>query len=318
MQTGKIRRTVSKLRQLQDEFNSCPATDLTLWTIKRTQGSPCELPPGLSKAKKLFTVLGQTHDQYVTASEPVDEKLFGPSQTFWALVSRTDDLLKQVDIAPEYRSESILYAVADLSLRNRINRASPYYWQGGTTFAKSWVDRMQVQLPLPLPCLDWFSKVDRLPEAIADTIDELLAGFETSADGQQPPARMEQPATEPPKQTRNKPAVSAEKTQEEIAWQYLLLRHRYGNDNFCSDPIPPLSKFVLWMQEQNAGKPSPSTATVTRMLKDKFGGHAEYLYACRTGSIEQLLTVAAGDAARVFQRQLQRERITTDPDHDLD
>jgi hypothetical protein len=311
MQTGKVRRTVSKLREMQDEFNSLPANDLTLWTIQRTPSSPSDKPPGLRKARELWfsgTRYCEPYvtEQYVTTLEPVDEKLFGTSQAFSASVHRTDDLLTQLPLLPaEYRSRPILYIVADLALRNRIDRAAPYYWQGDTTFAKSWVDGTQIDLP----CWDWFCKVDRLPEAIADTIDELLAGFGTAA--------VEQPAPAQPKPPRKKSAVPAEKTQEEIAFDFLKLWHRYKTDSFNTEPIPEKAGWQQWMQQQAKGGQVPSPATVSRMLKAQFKGHSKYQAACRTERIEKLLSLAAGDVSRVYQ-ELTLERSTEDAEKDLD
>ncbi len=335
MQTGKVRRTVSKLRQLQDEFNSLPATDLTLWTIKRTPGSPCELPPGLSRVTQLFTRRTETCEQYVTTVGPGDEQLFGHKRTFSELLNRTSDMLRQANLAPQYHrgpllgsavadmiagygsdysDESILYIVADFALQSRINQTVPYYWQGGTTFAKSWADRMQI----PLPCLDWFTKVDRLPEAIADVIDELLTGFETSADRQQPPARMEQPAAGPSKQPKRKSEVPAEKSQQEIAFGFLLLWHQYGNENFNNDPILTKQGWQQWMKDRSPDKPVPSPGTVTRMMKEMFGSMREYSQHCQARTIHRELAKAVLESAKVPQSKLPKEHITEDPEIDLD
>lgn len=129
------------------------------------------------------------------------------------------------------------------------------------------------------------------------------------------PSKPEPPQ---PKRYRKKPAVPAEKTQEEIAFGFLLLWHKYGTENFHTDPVPKRTEWQQWMAERNAGKPGPSPSTFSLMFKDKFGDHAKYVNACGNGTLETKLALGNGEAARVYQQQRQRERTTTDPEQDLD
>jgi len=194
MQTGKIRRTVSKLRQLQNDFYAFPAADLTLWFVQRTEDTLGKLPPGLRTANRLYTVKTLTCEYYVTTGNEPDQTLSELNQTFCSLMDRTDSLLKQINLTPGYDRGDILDAVVVLAEQGRIDRAFRYYWQGGTKFAKCTADRMKI----PLACLDWFVKVDRLAEAVADAIDELLTSLEPAGDEQQPmPVTIEQPTAKP-------------------------------------------------------------------------------------------------------------------------
>lgn len=124
-----------------------------------------------------------------------------------------------------------------------------------------------------------------------------------------------------PKRRRRKPAVAPEKTQEQVAFEFLLLWHRYGHRKaeFNSEPIPGKTAWHQWMLGQNDGKPVPGATTVSRMLKDKFGSKANYEHACRNGTIEHLLAAANGELSKVFQGSVvAKERSTTDPELDLD
>lgn len=318
MQTGKLRRTVCKLQQLRQDFYAFPATDLTLWYVARTRDSQGKLPPGLKAANRLFTVQTINCEYYITAGSPTDPELAG---LFSTMINRCDGLLKQAGLTTIYDKDTTFFAVVNLALTEKIDTVFPYYWQGGTRFAKSWVDISQVTLA----CLDWFVKIDQLPEAIGDTLDELLNPVEhpetvepsdlpVSSEEKQPPSK---PEPQQPKRYHKKPAVPAEKTQRERAFDWLKLWHKYGTENFNTDPIPEKAEWRQWMAERNAGEPGPSPSTFTLMFAEKFGSHAKYLIACRTGRIEQKLTLEAGDAVRVYQGQID-DRSTTDPEQDLD
>lgn len=122
-----------------------------------------------------------------------------------------------------------------------------------------------------------------------------------------------------PKRSRRKPAVPVEKSKRELAFEWLKLWHRYGTEYFNTDPIPGKTERQQWMEGENEGKPGPCPSAFTRMFQEKFGSHAKYLNGCRNGSIKQLLTVAAGDAVRVYQSSKQSmERSTYDSEIDLD
>lgn len=349
MQTGKLRRTVCKLQQLRDDFYAFRNAGLTLWMVQRAEDNlrkrKKKLPPGLNSVYRLFTVEMVACEFYITvdvsqytflpsglldlnACQLLDQKMSELTQTFCLLIKRCDYLLKEANLTPKYDHDATLYAVAKMAINGDISTSTPHCWQGGSLFAKSMVDGMR----LPIACSDWFVTVDELPEAIGDTLDELLNRLEQSAvvEPSDPPVSSEEnqlpskPEPPQPKRYRKKPAVPAEKTAEEIAFGFLLLWHEYDTKTFHCDPIPPMTKFVLWMTEKNAGKPGPSTSAVSRMLKDKFAdkeknnGHAKYLNACGNGTLEKKLALGKGEANRVFQELQQRERSTTDPELDLD
>jgi hypothetical protein len=248
---------------------------------------------------------------------------------FVAMLKRTDQLLADAGLVPDYAYDKTLYAVTKLAIQGRITihgsitKETQHYWQGETTFAVSFGKVWPKSWRVPLACLDWFVEVPRLAEAVGDTIDELLAGLEPAAAEQPTQAAAETPtqpaAAEPskPKRSRKKPAVDPKKKQQEIAFEFLKLWHRYDEDSFNSDPIPEKSKWQQWMLERSPENPVPSPPTVTRMLRKKLGGNDKYLVACRNGRIKELLTVAAGDAVRVYREQLD-ERSTTDAKPDLD
>jgi len=340
MQTGKIRRTVAKLQQLRDDFYAFPAQNFTLWYVQRTESSLRKKPPGLRLAYPLYTINTPTCEYYVTAdaasflppmpqsglldpnvSQLLDQKLSELTQVFCSLIHRTDSLLKQINLVPNH-TDAVFFAVVNLALNEKTDTVFPYYWQGGTKFAKSWVDIMQV----PLACLDWFVVVPLLPEAVADTIDELLTNLEAVSDGQQQmPVTIEQHAAKPSEPvTIEQPAAEPSEPKQDasdktVAFSFLLLWHRYGTKDFYSEPIPSEAKFVPWMQKNAAGKPVPSYATVWRLLKDMFGNKTKYNQACRAGTLEPMLKIANREGAPVFQgsRPL-KERSIEAPDMDLD
>lgn len=200
MQTGKLRRTVCKLQQLRDDFYAFPKADITLWVIQRTDDSLGKLPPGLEAANRLFTVLTLTCEYYITTTSELDEKLSDLNQTFCSLIKRSDYLLKEANLTPKYDHDATLYAVAKMAINGDISTSTPHCWQGGSLFAKSMVDGMR----LPIACSDWFVTVDELPEAIGDTLDELLNRLEQSTvvEPSDPPVSSEE------KQLPSKPEPS--------------------------------------------------------------------------------------------------------------
>lgn len=328
MQTGKLRRTVCKLQQLRDDFYAFPKTDIKLWMIQRTDGSQGKLPPGLDSVYRLFTVLTLTCEYYVTipfvftASGFLDENQGKPYEAFCPLIARSDYLLKEANLTPKYDHDATLYAVAKMAINGDISTSTPHCWQGGSLFAKSMVDGMR----LPIACSDWFVTVDELPEAIGDTLDELLNRLEqstvvepsdspVSSEEKQLPSKPEQPQ---PKRYRKKPAVPAERKQQEIAFGFLLLWHQYGNENFNNDPIPTKQDWQQWMKDRSSDKPVPNPVAVTRMMKAMFGGMKEYNQHCQARTIHRELAKAVLESAKVPQSKLPKEHITEDPEIDLD
>jgi hypothetical protein len=331
MQTGKIRRTVAKLQQLRDDFYAFPAADLTLWMIQRTDDSPRRKPPGMRTLFCVFTVETLDCSYYVTvdasqyippflpsgllppdANELTNQKLSEMTQAFCSMIRRCDYLLKEANLIPEYSSDATLYAVTTLALNGDISTAKPYYWQGGTTFAASFAKDWPKSWTVPLSCLDWFVKIDELPEAVGDTIDELIIRMETAGDKQPAmQATIEQPTAEPsePKQ---------EASDKAVAFAFLLLWHRYDTKDFNSEPIPGRTKFVKWMQENADGRQVPSYSTVWRLLKSMFGNKKTYEQACQNGTLEPTLKIANREGAEVFQgSRPPKERSTEDPEIDL-
>jgi hypothetical protein len=180
------------------------------------------------------------------ANELTNQKLSEMTQAFCSLIKRSDCLLEDAKLAPKYGRDATLKAVVKMALNGDISTAEPYYWQGGTTYAVSFAKVWPKSWPVPLSCLDWFVEVPQLPEAVGDTLDELLNRLEqpepvepsdpsASPKEKQPPSKTEPPQT---KQPRKKSAVPPEKTKQEIALGFLLLWHQYGNDSFNNDPIP--------------------------------------------------------------------------------
>ena len=179
--------------------------------------------------------------------------------------------------------------------------------------------------PVPLSCQDWFVKIDELPEAISDTLDELLTNLETVSDGQQAmQATTEQPAAEPSEPVTIEqpitelPEPKKEASDKTVAFEFLLLWHRYDTKDFYSEPIPGKTKFVKWMQGNADGRPVPSYSTVWRLLESMFGNKKMYEQACQNGTLEPTLKIANREGAEVFQgSRPPKERSTEDPEVDL-
>jgi hypothetical protein len=313
MQTGKIRRSVAKLRQLRDDWYSYHGPALTLWLVNRTEETRNELPPGLRKTGLLPAIVALTpngsNEYYILPNQQLPADFVG-------MLKRTDRLLADAGLVPDYAYDKTLHAVAKLAIQGRITKATQYCWQGGSAFAKPFVDTNQV----PLACLDWFVKVDRLAEAVGDSIDELLISLETVSDEQQPtPVTIEQPAAKPsePKRSRKKSAVPPEKSKQEIAFGFLLLWHQYGTEDFNNDPIPAKQDWQLWMKDRSPDKPVPSPTAVSHMMK-MFGGQRKYNQHCQARTIERELAKAVLESAKVPQSKLPKERSTDDPEIDLE
>jgi hypothetical protein len=149
--------------------------------------------------------------------------------------------------------------------------------------------------------------------------DEVAAAIRLRLASEQAQMLRDLPPPQPkPKRSRKKSAVTPEKSQQEIAFAFLLLWHQYGTKNFNIEPIPAKQRWQQWMKERSPDRPVPNPVAVTRMMKARFGNMRKYTHHCQARTIERKLAEAVLESAKVGQTKLPKERSSADPEPDLD